>query len=53
MTVRQKDVEQVFCPSPDEGKAMFARLTADHPTFRNIWLSRVPGTVGSILAPVA
>ena len=53
VTVRQKDVERVFCPSPDEGKAMFARLTDDHPTFRNVWLSRIPGTIGSILAPVA
>ena len=50
VTVRQKDVEKVFCPSPDAGKAMVADLTDRHPTFRNVWLSRVPGTVGAILA---
>ncbi|MET0524911.1 MAG: calcium-binding protein [Nocardioides sp.] len=52
VTVRQKEVEKVFCPSPDEGKVRVARLTAHHPTFKNIWLSRVHGTVGAIMAPV-
>ena len=52
VTVRQKDVEKVFCPSPLAGKAQVAKLTDNHPMFKNVWLSRVPGTVGSILAPV-
>jgi Ca2+-binding RTX toxin-like protein len=52
VTVRQKDVEKVFCPSPEVGKAAFANLTAAHPTFRDVRLSNVGGTVGAILAPV-
>lgn len=52
VTVRQKDVEKVFCPSPLAGKAKVAYLTQAHPTFRNVRLSNVNGTVGSILAPV-
>ena len=42
MTVRQKDVEKVFCPSPGAGKAKVADLTDRHPAFRNIRLRRVP-----------
>ena len=53
VTVRQKDVEKVFCPSPEEGKAAFANLTAEHPVFRDVSLRNVGGTVGAILAPVA
>ena len=52
VTVRQKDVERLFCPSPLEGKAQFADLTDNHPQFRNVRLDRVAGTVGAILAPV-
>jgi hypothetical protein len=52
VTVRQKDVEKVFCPSPDAGKAKVAYLTSAHPQFRDVWLSRVGGTVGDILRPV-
>jgi hypothetical protein len=51
-TVRQKEVEKVFCPSPDEGKATVADLTDAHPEFRTVGLNHVPGTVGAILAPV-
>jgi hypothetical protein len=32
VTVRQKDVEKVYCPSPEAGKATFARLTGSDPT---------------------
>ncbi len=31
VTVRQKDVEKVFCPSPEAGKAVVARLTGPTP----------------------
>ena len=50
-TVRQKDVEQVFCPSPMAGTAPSRGLTDSHPTFRQVPLSRVGGTA-RILAPV-
>ncbi len=54
VTVRQKDVEKVFCPSPEAGKAVLARLTGDDPTtFRTVSLDRVAGTVGAILAPAS
>jgi hypothetical protein len=52
VTVRQKDVERVFCPSPDAGKAQVAYLTDRHPAFRTVRLDRVRGTTGAILAPV-
>jgi hypothetical protein len=52
VTVRQRDVETVYCPSPAEGKAQVARLDVAHPAFRNVWLKNVPGVVGDILAPV-
>jgi hypothetical protein len=53
VTVRQKDVETVFCPSPQVGKATVADLTERHPEFRNVRLNRVGGTVGAIMAPVS
>ncbi|WP_109505877.1 calcium-binding protein [Nocardioides speluncae] len=53
VTVRQKDVEKVFCPSPVKGQAKVAYLNTAHPQFRNVWLSQVPGTVGAILKPTA
>ncbi len=53
VTVRQKDVEKVYCPSPEAGKAVVARLTGSDPTvFRTVSLDQVPGVVGAILAPV-
>jgi hypothetical protein len=52
VTVRQKDVEQVYCPSPEEDRALVADLTDSEPEFRRVWLDRVPGTVGKILKPV-
>ena len=36
VTVRQKDVEKVFCPSPDAGNVLKAKLTDHHPQFRNV-----------------
>ena len=52
VTVRQKDVERVFCPSPTEGKVKVADLTDAHPAFHDVWISRVGGVSGKILAPV-
>ena len=52
VTVRQRDVESVYCPSPDAGRALVADLTDDEPEFRTVRLNRVPGTVGDILDPV-
>jgi hypothetical protein len=52
VTVRQKDVERVFCPSPDEGKVLWADLTDAHPAFKSTWLHQVGGLTGAILAPV-
>lgn len=52
VTVRQRDVETVYCPSPDQGRALVADLTDRDPAFRAVRLSRVPGTVGEILTPV-
>jgi hypothetical protein len=52
VTVRQRDVERVFCPSPDEGKALWADLTDAHPTFKSVKIAKVKGLTGKILAPV-
>ena len=52
VTVRQRNVEKVFCPSPLDGKAQVADLTAEHPAFHDVALNQVPGTTGAILAPV-
>jgi hypothetical protein len=52
-SVRQKDVEKVYCPSPTPGTALLARLDSNHPeTFHTVYLDRVHGTVGDILAPI-
>ena len=54
VTVRQKDVEKVYCPSPEAGKAVVARLTGADPTaFRTVSLNRIGGTLGAILAPTS
>ena len=43
VTVRQKDVEKVYCPSPEPGKATFARLTGSDPTtFTTVSLDQRP-----------
>ncbi|MDE9364713.1 hypothetical protein PZ938_03780 [Luteipulveratus sp. YIM 133132] len=51
VTVRQKDVERVFCPSPETGMARVADLTTRYPSFRTVPLNRVGGVTGAILAP--
>jgi hypothetical protein len=53
VTVRQKDVEQVFCPSPTLGKVNFAYLDGPTPTkFKEIWINNIGKNVlGAILAP--
>ena len=52
-TVRQKDVEKVYCPSPTPGTARVATLDGTHPEqFRTIPLDHVRGVVGHILAPM-
>lgn len=55
VTVRQKDVEQVFCPSPTLGKVKFAYLDGPYPTtFKEIWINNIgQNTLGAILAPPA
>lgn len=53
VTVRQKDVERVFCPSPQTGRALVADLREERPYFRTVRLDRVRGTVGEILEPVS
>ncbi|HEX5089360.1 MAG TPA: hypothetical protein VFV89_16240 [Nocardioides sp.] len=51
-SVRQKDVEKVYCPSPTPGTALLARLDGNHPeTFHTVRLHHIRGTVGDILAP--
>lgn len=52
VSVRQKDVERVYCPSPERGRAMVADLGDDRPYFRSVRLDRVRGTVGQVLEPV-
>jgi hypothetical protein len=53
VTVRQKDVERVFCPSPHNGRVLVADLTDRHPAFKSVRLNRVKGLTGAIIAPVA
>ena len=53
VTVRQKDVEKVFCPSPEVGKVQRAKLTDYQPSFVTVRIDRIDGTVGDILAPLS
>lgn len=53
VTVRQKDVERVFCPSGEVGKVKVAYLNTRNPSFRTVPLNRVHGVTGAILAPVS
>ena len=50
VTVRQKDVEQVLCPSSAAGKAAVADLTVSNPTFHDVRLYDIGGTLGAIVA---
>jgi len=53
VTVRQKDVENVYCPSPVAGQALVADLTDASPKFEPVRLDRVRGVLGAILAPTS
>ena len=53
VTVRQKDVERVLCPSPYAGYVKVADLTATYPAFRNVPLRAIGGAAGAIIAPVS
>ncbi len=50
VTVRQKDVERVVCPSPTAGRAQVADLTADYPAFRSVRLTSLHGALGTVVA---
>ena len=50
VTVRQKDVEQIVCPSPTEGHALVATLTDAHPTFVDVPVSSFRGALRVITA---
>jgi len=50
VTVRQKDVERVVCPSPTKGWARVADLTADYPAFRAVRLTSLGGVLGTVVA---
>lgn len=50
VTVRQKDVERVFCPSPWPGYLRAATLTDPHPQFRSVRLADVRGPLKAIVA---
>lgn len=52
VTVRQKDVERVLCPSPYPGYVRVANLTDAYPTFRYVPLRGIGGVAGAIIAPV-
>jgi hypothetical protein len=51
VTVRQKDVERVLCPSPRPGRVRVADLTDHDPTFRTRRLSAFNGALGAVVAP--
>ncbi len=50
VTVRQKDVEQLLCPSPYANRLLAADLTDLHPAFRSVRLDQIGGTIGAIVA---
>ena len=50
VTVRQKDVERLVCPSPLPNRARVANLTRPNPTFRTVRLGTIGGDLGAILA---
>ena len=50
VTVRQKDVEKLVCPSPTEGYARIASLIRSNPTFREVPVSSFSGALGVITA---
>jgi hypothetical protein len=50
VTVRQKDVEALFCPSPFNNRVAVADLTRAHPRFDLVRLPTIHGALGAILA---
>jgi hypothetical protein len=50
VTVRQKDVEQVLCPSGLAHKLSYANLTRAHPSFRLVPVNEFDGVLGAIVA---
>lgn len=50
VTVRQKDVERVLCPSPIPGKLTVAELTDAHPAFHLASVNSIHGVTGAIVA---
>jgi hypothetical protein len=50
VTVRQKDVEKLVCPSPVNNRATVADLTKKHPRFDLVRLPTIHGVLGAILA---
>lgn len=49
VTVRQKDVERVLCPSPTTGRVRVANLTVANPVFTNVPKSSFGGVLGAII----
>jgi hypothetical protein len=50
VTVRQKDVERLLCPSPRPNRARVANLTRPNPVFRTVRLADIGGDLGAIVA---
>lgn len=50
VTVRQRDVENLVCPSPNEGKALVASLKVAHPTFKEVHVNSFTGRLKAITA---
>jgi hypothetical protein len=50
VTVRQKDVERVLCPSPQPRRLLSANLTRANPVFKSVRLADVNGDLGAIVA---
>lgn len=51
VTVRQKDVERVLCPTAYPNKVAVANLTVAHPAFHLVGVRTLRGTTGAIVAP--
>lgn len=49
VTVRQKDVERVLCPSPTAGRVRVANLQVANPVFVNVPKAAVTGVAGAII----
>ena len=51
VTVRQRDVERVLCPSPHAGTVLVAHLDDMHPQFASVPIHEIGGVTGDIIAP--